>query len=84
MDARGKTIFSKNKEQKVMLHSFLFVFTLLFVKQAMQMDLKPLLPTYGWMVVGMVIVCGISFIARKTKLLAEVDASAKGNENRSS
>ncbi len=74
-------IFSKNKEQKVMLHSFLFVFTLLFVKQAMQMDLKPLLPTYGWMVVGMVIVCGISFIARKTKLINTEETPNKGDEN---
>ncbi len=74
-------IFSKDKEQKVMLHSFLFVFTLLFVKQAMQMDLKPLLPTYGWMVVGMVIVCGISFIARKTKLINTEETPNKGDEN---
>ena len=76
--------FTKKGELEVIMFTFICMLGINAVILVPEWTFNNFITAWGWSAIGFLIVCVISFIARKTKLLAEVDASAKGNENRSS
>lgn len=76
--------FTKRSELEVIILNFVCILGVNAVIIVPEWTFNNIITAWGWSAIGFLIVCVISFIARKTKLLAEVDASAKGNENRSS
>ena len=76
--------FTKRGELEAILLNFVIMLGVTAVVTVPEWTFNNIITAWGWSAIGFLIVCVISFIARKTKLLAEVDASAKGNENRSS
>ena len=76
--------FTKKGELEVIMFTFICMLGINAVILVPKWTFNNIITAWGWSAIGFLIVCVISFIARKTKLLAEVDASAKGNENRSS
>ena len=76
--------FTKRSELEVIILNFVCILGVNAVIIVPEWTFNNIITAWGWSAIGFLIVCVISFIARKTKLLAETDASAKGNENRSS
>ena len=76
--------FTKRGELEAILLNFVIMLGVTAVVTVPEWTFNNIITAWGWSAIGFLIVCVISFIARKTKLLAEVDAPAKGNENRSS
>ena len=75
--------FTKRSELEVIILNFVCILGVNAVIIVPEWTFNNIITAWGWSAIGFLIVCVISFIARKTKLLAEMDASAKGNENQS-
>jgi len=76
--------FTKRNELEAIILNFVCILGVNAVIIVPEWTFNNIITAWGWSAIGFLIVCVISFIARKTKLLAEVDVSAKGNENRRS
>lgn len=72
--------FTKRGELEAILLNFVIILGVTAVITVPEWTFNNIITAWGWSAIGFLVVCAISFIARKTKLLDVENASAEHNQ----
>ena len=72
--------FTKKGELEVILFNFACILGVNAIILVPEWTFNNIITAWGWSAIGFLVVCAISFIARKTKLLDVENASAEHNQ----
>lgn len=71
--------FTKKGELEVILFNFACILGVNAIILVPEWTFSNIITAWGWSAIGFLLVCVISLVVRKTKLLVEADASSEGH-----
>lgn len=74
-----QTLYSKRGELEAILLNFVIMLGVTAVVTVPEWTFNNIITAWGWSAIGFLVVCGISFIVRKTKLMEVDNAPAEHN-----